>query len=154
MALTRKRKGLLVHIRRGAAFHPRTHVTPSELSIATLCSAFPASCSCAHKTRNKQAYETIVVVRDLARDRRSIRFLDRTARLLDRHPLVRRNLFVFFLLDRHRLVRRNLSVFFLVVVRVANINLHRILIDYIYVTPQNSILRFSNDLGLGYLLIR
>jgi hypothetical protein len=40
MVLTWKLKWLLVPIRRGATSHPRTHVTPPELSTATLCSAF------------------------------------------------------------------------------------------------------------------
>jgi hypothetical protein len=53
MALTWKLKGLLVSIRTGATSHPRTHVTPLELSTATLCSAFPALCSCTHKTWSK-----------------------------------------------------------------------------------------------------
>jgi hypothetical protein len=75
MALTWNLKELLVPIRKGTTSHPRIHVTPPELSTTTMRSAFPTLCSCAHKTRNKQASETIVVVRDPARDRRLIRFL-------------------------------------------------------------------------------
>jgi hypothetical protein len=58
MTLTWKLKGLLVPIRRGVISHPRTHVTPPELSTTTLRSAmlrsaFLALRSCAHKAQSK-----------------------------------------------------------------------------------------------------
>jgi hypothetical protein len=65
----------MVPIRRGATSHPKTCVTPLELSTSTLCSAFHALYSCVHKTLSKQASETIIVVRDPTRGRRPIRFL-------------------------------------------------------------------------------
>jgi hypothetical protein len=68
MALTWKLKGLLVPIRRGTTSHPRTHVAPPELSTATRV-LLSRLCSCAHKTRSKQVSETIVIVRDPARNR-------------------------------------------------------------------------------------
>jgi hypothetical protein len=83
--------------------------------IVTLRYVFLALCSYAHKTRSKKGSETIVVVTDSARDRRTIGFLRSAQRdcLIDIDSLVTSAC----LRNRHRLVHENLIVLFLVAVR-------------------------------------
>jgi hypothetical protein len=145
MVLTWKLKGLQVPIRRGATSHPRTHVTPPELSTAMLCSAFLALCSCAHKARSKQASETIIILRDPSRDRRSIRFLGST----QRNCLIDIDLFR----EPIRLLLAGCSQDY-----TANINLHRIPIDYIEHTHEMSHVNgatgaLSTGTSAGYSLL-
>jgi hypothetical protein len=143
MTLTWKLKGLLVPIRRGATSHPMACVTTPELSTATLRSAFLALCSCAHKTRSKQASKTIVVVRDLAQDRRPIRFLGSTQHncFIDIDSLVTSTCSW----EPIRLLPSGCSRDC-----TANINLHRIPINYIEHTHEMSrVNRVTGALSIG-----
>jgi hypothetical protein len=118
-----------------------------------LCSAFPALRSCAHKTRSKQAFESIIVVRDLARDRGPIRFLGSAQRecLIDIDSLVTSTCSLEPICLLPGGCSRDYN---------ANINLHRISIDYIEhthemsrVTGVTSALSIGPSAGYSLLLI-